>query len=76
MYLLKCWIAIIGGKIMDKKKKIFVNISVLLIVTAIIFNADIPNKVYVKKFLNIDIEKAKSIKNNIPGDILDKMKSF
>ncbi|MBW9146468.1 hypothetical protein KTC92_05805 [Clostridium sp. CM027] len=52
-------------------KKVFVSVSILLIIIAIIFKFDIPNKIYAKKFLNIDIEKAKSIKNNIPKDILE-----
>lgn len=56
---------------MGKKKKAFVCVIALLIIATIIFNSDIPNKVYAKKFLNIDIEKAKGIKNNIPEEVLE-----
>ena len=56
---------------MNKKKKLILSIIMLLTTGVIIINSDIPSKIYAKKFLNIDIEKAKSIKNNLPEDILE-----
>lgn len=59
-----------GGIMMNKNKKAFASVIILSIAAIIIFTSDIPSKVYAKKFLNIDIAKAKNIKNNIPKEIL------